>query len=158
MAKEITKKTATVKAKVAKVEKSVSEFSGEYFYAVGKRKTSVAQVRIYPTKKAETKVIVNGKDLKIFFPLKRLQDVVVAPFISCGQEGKFDLSVKVNGGGVNSQAEASRLGVARALIIFDLALRKSLKAVGYLTRDARKVERKKPGKRKARRSPQWAKR
>jgi len=158
MVKEITKKTATVKTKVAKVEKSVSEFSGEYFYAVGKRKTSVAQVRIYPTKKAEIKVLVNGKDLKNFFPLKRLQEVVVAPFISAGQEGKFDLSVKVNGGGVNSQAEASRLGVARALIIFDLALRKSLKAVGYLTRDARKVERKKPGKRKARRSPQWAKR
>lgn len=158
MVKEITKKTVAAKAKVLKAEKGAFEFIGEYFYAVGKRKTSVAQVRIYPSKKEEKTVLVNGKDVKKYFTLKRLQDVVVAPFISCGQEGKFDVSIKVNGGGVNSQAEASRLGISRALIEFNADLRKSLKVMGFLTRDARKVERKKPGKRKARRSPQWAKR
>ena len=164
MVTKTTKKTAAPKVKVAKEEKIVpkekinSEFSGEYFYAVGKRKTAVAQVRIYPTKKAEAKVLVNGKDLKNYIPLKRLQDVVISPFIIAGQEGKFDVSVKVNGGGVNAQSDAMRLGISRALIIFNPELRKSLKVMGFLTRDARKVERKKPGKRKARRSPQWAKR
>ena len=164
MATKTTKKTATPKAKVAKEEKIVpkekntSEFAGEYFYAVGKRKTAVAQVRIYPNKKEEIVVLVNEKELKNYLPLKRLQDVVVSPFVACGQEGKFNVSVKVNGGGVNAQADAMRLGVSRALIIFNPDLRKSLKVMGFLTRDARKVERKKPGKRKARRSPQWAKR
>ena len=87
-----------------------------------------------------------------------MQDVVLAPFATCGQDGKFNVSVKVNGGGVNAQADAMRLGISRALIKFSADFRKSLKVVGFLTRDARKVERKKPGKRKARRSPQWAKR
>lgn len=164
MVTKTTKKEVAPKAKIAKAEKvtpqekKIAEFSGEYFYAVGKRKTAVAQVRIYPTKKSEAKVLINGKDLANYLPLKRLQDVVVSPFVACGQAGKFDVSVKVNGGGMNAQADAARLGVARALIIFNPDFRKSLKVVGFLTRDARKVERKKPGKRKARKSPQWAKR
>jgi len=158
MVTKTTKKIVAPKAKIAKEEKSVSEFSGEYFYAIGKRKTAVAQIRIYPSKKEEKKVIVNGKDLKEYLPLKRLQDVVVSPFATCGQADKFDVSVKVDGGGINAQADAMRLGVSRALIVFNPDFRKSLKVVGFLTRDARKVERKKPGKKKARKSPQWAKR
>lgn len=133
------------------------EFSGKYFYAVGKRKTSIAQVRIYEVSKA-SKEVVNGKDMKAYFTIERHQDAVKAPLAAVGLTEKFDVSVKVNGGGVMSQSEATKLGIARALVVYDENLKKSLKDLGYLTRDARIVERKKPGKRKARRSPQWAKR
>ena len=161
--KKTEKAVKTVKAtkveKVEKVEKVVeSIFSGQYFYAVGKRKTAIAQVRIYPLAKGEAKFQVNGKPLEKFMILKRLNDVVLSPFQIAGQEGKFNLSAKVYGGGFNAQAEAIRLGIARALVTSDESLRKVLKAAKLLTRDARKVERKKPGLKKARRSPQWAKR
>jgi len=139
-------------------EKKKNSFEGEYFYAVGKRKTAIAQIRIYSTKKAKIIKIVNEKEMETYFPLKRLQDTILSPFLLCGKENKFDFSVKVNGGGFNAQADAIRLGISRALLICDEGYRKTLRAAGYLTRDARKVERKKPGKKKARRSPQWAKR
>lgn len=139
-------------------KKSESVFSGNYFYAVGKRKTAIAQVRIYPITKGEAQCFINGKSLEKFITLKRLGETILSPFRSAGQEGKFNLSAKVYGGGFNAQAEAIRLGIARALIVSDETLRPSLKAAKLLTRDARKVERKKPGFKKARRSPQWAKR
>ncbi len=147
-------------AKEAKEIKEVSAvFSGEYFYAVGKRKTSVAQVRIYPAAKdGKSKIIVNEKELDVYFPIARLQNTVKDPLIGAGQEGKFNISAKVYGGGVSSQAEAVRLGMARALVKFDQTFTKALKDLGFLTRDSRAVERKKPGLKKARRSPQWAKR
>ncbi|HCU70861.1 MAG TPA: 30S ribosomal protein S9 [Candidatus Moranbacteria bacterium] len=134
------------------------EFSGKYFYAVGKRKTSIAQVRIYEIAKEAKGIVVNGKDVKEYFTIERHSELVKAPLVTVGMAEKFDVSVKVCGGGVMGQAEAARLGVARALVIYDENLKKTLKDVGYLTRNARVVERKKPGKRKARRSPQWAKR
>ena len=152
------KKAVEAKKEAPKEKKASSAFTGEYFYAVGKRKTAVAQIRIYATKKAEIKKIVNEKEMEVYFPIKRLQDTILSPFIICGKENGFDFSAKVNGGGFNAQADAIRLGISRALLIFDEELRKSLRAAGFLTRDARKAERKKPGKKKARKSPQFSKR
>jgi small subunit ribosomal protein S9 len=144
--------------KEVKAVKASKEFSGKYFYAVGKRKTSIAQVRLYPVDKVSREIVVNEKDIKAYFTIERHSDAVKAPLVSAGLDDKFEVSVKVTGGGIMGQAEATRLGVARALVVFDENLKKSLKDLGFLTRDARIVERKKPGHRKARRSPQWAKR
>jgi small subunit ribosomal protein S9 len=155
--KEVKKEVKKVAAKKTEAV-SVAEFSGKYFYAVGKRKTSIAQVRIYATDKEESNVVVNGKEVTKYFTIERHVEAVKAPMVAAGLADKFDISVKVVGGGVMGQAEATRLGVARALVVYDENLKKTLKDVGFLTRDARIVERKKPGKRKARRSPQWAKR
>lgn len=156
-AKDKEKEVKTAKETKA-IKKESAEFSGKYFYAVGKRKTSIAQVRLYPVDKAGKGTVVNGKDVKVYFTIERHSDMLKAPLEAAGMGEKFDVSVKVNGGGIMGQAEAARLGVARALVVFDENLKKSLKDLGYLTRDARIVERKKPGRRKARRSPQWAKR
>jgi len=150
-------KAPKVKEEVVK-EKKKNSFEGEYFYAVGKRKTAVAQIRIYSNEKAGGKGIVNEKEMEKYFPLKRLQDTILSPFLICGKENQFDFSVKVNGGGFNAQADAIRLGISRALLICDEGFRKTLRTAGFLTRDARKVERKKPGKKKARKSPQFSKR
>lgn len=151
------KKTKKI-AKPAEEKAEKSETAEKYFFAIGKRKTSVAQVRIYKAKKSEAEIIINGKDIALYFPLARLVSLIQSPLAGAGQDKIFDISVRVRGGGVNSQAEAIRLGIARALVKYDETLRKSLKDLGFLTRDARIVERKKPGLKKARRAPQWAKR
>ena len=150
------KSVKTVKA--VKESKVTKDFSGKYFYAVGKRKTSIAQVRLYSVDKSNKGVVVNDREYQEYFSVARHSEMIKAPLVAAGLEDRFDVSVKVSGGGIMGQAEAARLGVARALIIFDENLKKTLKDLGYLTRDARVVERKKPGKKKARRSPQWAKR
>jgi small subunit ribosomal protein S9 len=150
-----TRKTVK-KEEVKEAEKT--EVKGRYFYAVGKRKTSIAQVRIYPVKKSEKGIIVNERTLENYFPVMRFHDAAKASLDSSGLEGSFDVTVKVAGGGISAQAEAVRLGIARALVKFDETLKKNLKDRGFLTRDARIVERKKPGLKKARRAPQWAKR
>ena len=162
--KEVMKEIEVIEEKPV-VEKTVIEkqiqpakLSGKYFYAIGKRKTAVAQVRLYPQAKAEKGIVVNGKKKNEYFGIMRLQNIISAPLVVSSQEGKFDVIAKVFGGGLSSQAEAIRLGISRALIIHDKSLRKSLKSLGFLRRDARKVERKKPGLKKARRAPQWAKR
>jgi len=130
-----------------------------YFYSVGRRKTSIAQVRIYTNNKSsEDDLLVNGKKLKNYFAMPYLQNVFILPFRSCGMMGKFKATVLVRGGGVKGQAEACQLGIARALVKFDGGLKKMLKDLGLLTRDSRIVERKKPGLKKARKAPQWAKR
>ena len=152
-AKKVTEKKLAEK-KVAKVAKA-----SKYFYAVGRRKTSVAQVRITPSNKVtEENFTVNEREMKEYFPGTIAQATFVSPFKETGLVDKFMVSVVVRGGGISSQVEAVRLGVARALIKFDETLRPVLKANGFLTRDSRKVERKKPGLKKARRAPQWAKR
>jgi small subunit ribosomal protein S9 len=87
-----------------------------------------------------------------------LQATVSAPLVAVGQDGKADVIVKVVGGGITGQAEAVRLGIARALVKFDNTYKKTLRDLGFMTRDSRIVERKKPGLKKARRAPQWAKR
>lgn len=149
---------AVKKAKETVKKEEVEIPTGKYFYAVGKRKTSIAQVRLYPTGKAGEGVMVNGKTMANYFPLERLQASINAPISAVGQDGKVEISVKVVGGGITGQAEAIRLGISRALVLMDATYRKTLRDLGFMTRDARVVERKKPGLRKARRSPQWAKR
>jgi len=139
------------------VEKETANELGKYFYGLGKRKTSIAQVRIYPNAKP-SQFLINEKKVEIYFPIGRLVDNMKLPFTATGLTDKFNVTVHVMGGGVNSQSDAVRLGVARALIKFDETLRKSLKDRGLLTRDSRKVERKKAGLKKARKAPQWAKR
>jgi small subunit ribosomal protein S9 len=141
---------------VAKKKKSSA---GKYFYAVGRRKTAVAQVRLYEEDGAkETDVVVNKKKMKDYFSTAQLQNMFLAPLKVLGVQSKFRVSLLVKGGGLQGQADAARLAVARALVKFDLANRPLLKANGLLVRDAREVERKKPGLKKARRAPQWSKR
>ena len=133
------------------------DFSGRtYTYANGRRKTSVAQVRLY--EQGTGQVIVNGKELKEAIRDKYLFDVILFPLKLAGALKKFDFSIRVVGGGKSGQADACRFGIARAMFNLDEALKPMLKAEGLLSRDSRIVERKKPGKKKARRSSQWAKR
>lgn len=122
---------------------------------LGRRKTSIA--RIYMTEgKGEIKV--NKQDYKEYFPTEVLQLIINQPFELTGTKGNFDLKVNVRGGGFNGQAEAVRLAISRALVELDEEHRPTLKKEGLLTRDPRMVERKKYGKRKARRSFQFSKR
>lgn len=129
---------------------------GEYIEAIGRRKTSGARVRI--VKGSKNTFNVNGASLATYFQTSRLQDTAKDALIKSDIDSKFNVSVHVSGGGVQSQAEATRHGLARALVEFDPALRKSLKKLGYLKRDPRKKERKKFGLKKARRAAQWSKR
>jgi len=154
-----------VKNKRTTSDESESEMKGEeakevsnYFYGIGKRKTSIAQIRIYPGSGNQSEIFVNERKMEDYFSISRLKDIVKSPLTISGQDKKFNVKIKVNGGGINSQAEAIRLGISRALVKFDSELKKPLRDKGYVTRDARKVERKKPGLKKARRAPQWAKR
>jgi small subunit ribosomal protein S9 len=152
-------KKAVKAAKEAAAEKIEETKPAEkYFSAVGKRKTSVAQIRIYKSKKSEPEITVNGREFSNYFPIIRLQTLILSPLSVAGQGNVFSISAKVTGGGINSQAEAIRLGISRVLVKIDETLRKSLKDRGFLTRDSRIVERKKAGLKKARRAPQWAKR
>ncbi len=122
---------------------------------LGRRKTSVARIYMSSGKGAIT---VNSKDLAAYFPTEILQTIVKQPLVKVEQDGNFDISVNVNGGGPTGQAEAVRLAIARALTEVDAEFRPPLKAEGFLTRDPRMVERKKPGRRKARRKFQFSKR
>jgi len=125
-----------------------------YTEAVGRRKTASARVRITPAK--QEKVVVNEKSLVDYFPGTVLAETARAALKDVGE--KFSVTAVVKGGGISAQAEAVRHGIARALTETDAALRKPLKARGFLKRDPRAKERKKFGLRKARRSPQWSKR
>jgi len=125
------------------------------YAATGKRKTSVARVRLSP---GPGKVSVNGRELDEFFGRKVLQTIAVMPFEATRTVGKFDVVVNVVGGGIAGQAGAIRHGIAKALCIADETLRTPLKRAGFLTRDARVVERKKAGFHKARKRPQFSKR
>ncbi len=133
-------------------------FDGAYYAGVGRRKTAVAQVRVYCDEKATTDIIVNGKKFDEYFTTDAQKDHILEPLKVAGMHEKCAISILVKGGGLSGQSDAAKLGIARALVKYDDALRPALKADGLLTRDARKVERKKPGLRKARRSPQWSKR
>ena len=161
--KKITKKEVTEEKSIPAKE-AVPELikkSDKYFLGIGRRKTSTAQVRLYPQKKSEETTIemtVNGMEYKKYFPLKKLQEIVVSPINLLHLQNRFKISCVVSGGGVPSCAGAIRLGISRALIEANPIFKKPLKRIGYLTRDARKKERKKPGLKKARRAPQWQKR
>lgn len=144
------------------VKKSDSKiFTGTYHYAVGRRKKAIAQVRVFCDQKESvdtTGLIVNGRVFDNYFTTDSQKEAFLAPLKAAGVYEKCAVSVFVKGGGVSGQADAAKLGIARALVKYDEAMKASLKVNGLLTRDARKVERKKPGLRKARRSPQWSKR
>ena len=127
-----------------------------YIEAVGRRKTSTARVRITPAKTNE--ITVNGKVSDEYFPTDVLRGHVTQPLAVEDLEQHFTISVHVKGGGISSQSEAVRHGLARALIKFEETLRKPLKSAGYLKRDPRMKERRKFGLKKARRAPQWSKR
>lgn len=127
----------------------------EMINALGRRKAAVA--RIYLTK-GEGNVVVNGKDYKVYFPQTHIQTSIMAPFQTVDAMNLYDLKVNVNGGGYKGQAEAVRMGIARALVKLNEEFRGPLKAQKFLTRDSRVVERKKYGKPKARKSFQFSKR
>jgi small subunit ribosomal protein S9 len=127
-----------------------------YIQSVGRRKTSVARVRM--TEASKQALSINDKDLASYFQTEELQHVVDAAFKESKIPTKFKITIKVVGGGIHSQAEAVRHGLARALIAFDATLRKDLKKAGFLKRDPRAKERRKFGLKKARKSPQWSKR
>lgn len=146
-----TKREPTAK----KAAPAKSAHSGRYIEAVGRRKTAIARVRIFS---GSGKLTVNDADSKSYFVMPGLIATAVSPLTELKLKSEFDVSAHVMGGGIHAQAEAIRLGVARAIVEKDPEWKKRLRALGFLTRDSRMVERKKYGKLKARRSPQWAKR
>ena len=125
------------------------------FRGTGRRKTSVAQVRLTP---GDGKVLINKRPLTEYFGKKTLEMVVKQPLVLTKTEGRYDILATVKGGGVTGQAGAVRLGIARALLKADIEMRPSLKKAGFLTRDPRMKERKKYGLKGARRAPQFSKR
>lgn len=126
-----------------------------FLFAVGRRKTAIARVRLF--QRGSGLVTINGKPIEQYFPTPALQHLVKKPLELTG-DTQSDISVKVTGGGVHSQAESVRHGIARSLLLVDPNYRASLKPAGLLTRDARVKERKKYGLKRARRAPQWQKR
>jgi small subunit ribosomal protein S9 len=132
-----------------------ADFTGKYFKAVGRRKQSVASVRLYEDGKGV--IMVNGLRASQYFAGEGA-NLIAQPLKVTGHSRDFNFSVLVSGGGKQGQVGAVRLGISRALFDHDPAAKEALKANGFLTRDPRQVERKKPGLRKARKAPQWSKR
>lgn len=129
--------------------------NGRYTEAVGRRKTASARVRITPASKNTFKV--NNRDLASYFPTKELRKIVEEATTKL-KGGTFDISIHVKGGGIHSQAEAVRHGIARALVKYDESAKTKMKTAGFLKRDPRAKERRKFGLKKARKAPQWSKR
>lgn len=127
-----------------------------FLQSVGRRKRSIARVKVF--KNGSGKVMVNGKDVKEYFGTDLLVEVALGAINNVSQLKKLDISVKVVGGGMHGQAEAIRLGTAKSLLELNPVFKKNLRKAGFLTRDSRRKERKKPGLKKARRAPQWSKR
>jgi small subunit ribosomal protein S9 len=157
-----------VKAKTSKVVKPSTKevadvvvaknktISGKYIEAVGRRKTAVAQVRMY--EKGQGNFTINGFSSLEYFKREENSSVALQPLKLVSKLKDFDFSILVKGGGVLGQIDAIRHGIARALVKYDPEFRAILKVSGYITRDPRKKERKKPGLKKARKAPQWSKR
>lgn len=129
--------------------------TAQMWRTVGRRKEAVARVRMTP---GSGTIVVNEKDYTSYFPSSLAQKLVESPLTLVDQRKKMDISVKVAGGGFRGQADAVRHGITRALIAMDPELKKTLRSAGYVTRDPRVKERKKPGLRRARRAPQFSKR
>jgi len=129
----------------------------KYYEAVGRRKTATARVRLTEAK-SDSFVINHDKKLEEVFPTEELQAVAKEALKESGTSAKFKVSALISGGGVSSQAVALRHGISRALVKFDESLKNKLKKAGFLKRDPRMKERKKPGLKKARKAPQWSKR
>ncbi len=130
--------------------------TNNYYYGRGRRKTAIARVRLFITKQTFDS-LANEKPLEEYFSTEAQQKAIFAPIKMVGLK-EHTLSVRVEGGGKNAQADAIRLGVSRALIVMDEKLRPTLKKAGFLTRDPREKERKKYGLKRARKAPQWSKR
>lgn len=128
----------------------------KYYEAIGRRKTSVARVRIWPDSNKQT-ILVNNKNFIDYFPGKEMQDTLTEAFAKSGIKS-YKASIKVSGGGLKAQATAARHGLSRALVLSYPESKTILKTLGFLTRDPRMKERKKPGLKGARRAPQWSKR
>ncbi|MFZ2620929.1 MAG: 30S ribosomal protein S9 [Minisyncoccia bacterium] len=144
-----------MEARIIKKEiKDQERKTEKYIETVGRRKTSVARVRITPSVK--TTFLINEKELEVYFPIAEMQSIVKQPFSEVPL--KFKVTAHIKGGGMHSQSEALRHGIARALVESSGELRKTLKKAGYLKRDPRAKERRKFGLKKARKAPQWSKR
>ena len=139
-----------------KTSAQTKESTRKYIGTVGKRKTAIAMIRLFPKGKGE--IIVNKKKLEQYLPDFDLQQIIRSPLKLVDLDKKIDLTILVRGGGKRGQAEAIRHGIARAIELMDKTQRKTLKVAGFLKRDARIKERKKPGLKRARRAPQWQKR
>ena len=135
---------------------SKKEAGERYFEGIGRRKTASARVRITPGSKES--FIINEKSLSDYFQVEALQQIVKSAPEGAQIAQKFAVSVHVNGGGIHAQAEAIRHGYSRAIVKYDVNLKENLKKAGFLKRDSRAVERKKPGLKKARKAPTWSKR
>jgi len=156
--KKIKKKepAKVVKKRVKPPKIKLAPEKPRFLEEIGRRKTSVAQIRLFS--EGENEFLVNGKPYQKYFPTFELQRIVISPLKRVKYLEKFRILAKVKGGGYHSQAEAVRHGLSRALVRFFPDFRKKLKKVGYLTRDSRMKERKKFGLKRARRAPQWQKR
>ncbi|MFA6172004.1 MAG: 30S ribosomal protein S9 [Patescibacteria group bacterium] len=150
-----TKKTTKAPIEEAEAVKDEAELKGRYIPTIGRRKRAIAQTRAYENGKGI--IMINGMKAAEYFPAG-LMMTVMQPLKLTGRNKDLDFSIMVSGGGKSGQSEAVRLGISRALLKIDPEVKLALKAKGYLTRDAREVERKKPGLKKARRAPQWSKR
>lgn len=148
------KKTVKKKVTAAKAEKPAPP--KRYIFAIGRRKTAVARVKLMSEGAGE--ITVNGRKFADYFPTEMLRKAASDPLALLGFEKTVDIAATISGGGTRSQAGALALGIARALIMRDPAMKTTLKKHGLMTRDARKKERKKPGLKRARRAPQWQKR
>lgn len=159
MVKKEVKKPARhhVKKPVPAAEKHEKKPAAKtYFFAIGRRKTARAKVKFFP--EGSGQITVNGREFGAYFPTFSLQKMATAPLAAMGMEKKVNLVIDAKGGGSSAQAVAMNLGIARAILKADPETRSVLKKQGFLRRDPRKKERKKPGLKRARRAPQWAKR
>ncbi len=152
--KVVKEKEAEVKAPEAEILEA--PVKGTYISALGRRKTSIARLRLL--KNGKGLITINGKKLEEYFTVLEARNLVLSPLKAAGQETAVDVSAQVQGGGMNGQAESVRLALSRALIELNPTYRKTLKKMGFLTRDPRAKERKKFGLKRARRAPQWSKR
>ncbi len=130
--------------------------SKKYIETVGRRKTAIARVRLFEAPKMS--FVINDRELADYFPTSQLQRIATEAFTKVKVPGKYKVTAHISGGGINSQAESLRLGIARGLIEMDKQLRGGLKKAGFLKRDPRAKERRKFGLKKARKAPQWSKR
>lgn len=149
-------KTPTIVLEADQQAAAKNAKGGSFIPSVGRRKTSIARVRLI--KNGKGLITVNGKEFDKYFTTYDLRAQISNPMKAVGQDTAVDVSAKVVGGGIRGQAEAVRHGIARALIVLNPTFRKTLKKLGYLSRDPRQKERKKPGLKSARRAPQWSKR
>ena len=149
-----TKKTAVAKATTTATKKETKP-KGEAYVAIGRRKSAAARIKM---EMGDGKISVNGRDPKQYFNSPAQRRTLLMPLESAGLVDRVDLAIKAKGGGLQAQAEAARLGIARAILLLNKEHRPSLKAAGFLRRDPREKERKKYGLKRARRAPQFSKR